>query len=308
MRPDLQAVELVAVIVAVPVDSPLVLTLGAPTGVPRLPAGPLQAAHRSLQYGLRSWVQQQTGHQLGYVEQLYTFADRERAGAQDRVVSVSYLGLTRVQGDEPGWRGWYDLLPWEDRRDGRSDAWYSALEPLLNAWAGRAATPEISAARCRRAAMAFGFGTHVWVPDQCLARYELLWEAGLVPESLTGAARRTDAVDRIGGSRMLYDHRRILATGIDRLRAKLQYRPVVFELMPPEFTLGGLQRTVEALAGTTIHKQNFRRLVDQQHLVEETGTRSSDTGGRPAMVYRFRREVLEERQMGGTKLPLPRSR
>ena len=63
------------------------------------------------------------------------------------------------------------------------------------------------------------------------------------------------------------DHRRILATGIARLRAKIKYRPVVFELMPAEFTLLQLQRSVEALAGRLVHKQNFRRLIEQQQLV-----------------------------------------
>ena len=53
-----------------------------------------------------------------------------------------------------------------------------------------------------------------------------------------------------------------------RLRGKLKYRPVVFELMPPEFTLLELQRTVEAISGTLLHKQNFRRLVEQGGLVE----------------------------------------
>ena len=103
---------------------------------------------------------------------------------------------------------------------------------------------------------------------------------------------------------MTGDHRRILATGIARLRAKIKYRPVVFELMAPEFTLLQLQRTVEALAGRLLHKQNFRRLIEQQELVEETGAMATATGGRPAKLYRFRRDVLVEREVTGTKLPL----
>ena len=70
---------------------------------------------------------------------------------------------------------------------------------------------------------------------------------------------------------MALDHRRMLATAIGRLRGKIKYRPVVFELMPPAFTLLELQRTVEALAGVRLHKQNFRRLVEAEGLVEETG-------------------------------------
>jgi hypothetical protein len=106
---------------------------------------------------------------------------------------------------------------------------------------------------------------------------------------------------------MITDHRRILATGMARLRTKIKYRPVVFELMPPVFTLLQLQRTVEALAGRLVHKQNFRRLIEQQELVEETGQTTSETGGRPAKLFRFRQAVLMERTVAGTKLPVARA-
>jgi hypothetical protein len=56
-----------------------------------------------------------------------------------------------------------------------------------------------------------------------------------------------------------------------------------------------------------VHKPNFRRLIEQQKLVEETGDMVSDTGGRPAKAYRFRAAVREERAAVGTKLPLARS-
>ncbi len=106
---------------------------------------------------------------------------------------------------------------------------------------------------------------------------------------------------------MIGDHRRILATGIARVRAKIKYNPVVFELMPPVFTLLQLQRCVEAISGLNVHKPNFRRLIEQQQLVEETGETVSDTGGRPAKAYRFRAAVREERAAAGTKLPLARA-
>jgi hypothetical protein len=86
------------------------------------------------------------------------------------------------------------------------------------------------------------------------------------------------------------------------LRAKLKYRPVVFELMTPEFTLTELQRTVEAISGRHLHKQNFRRLVETAALVEPTGDMSTATGGRPAALFRFRREVLAERPAAGLRL------
>lgn len=157
-----------------------------------------------------------------------------------------------------------------------------------------------SGQRRRRADFDFGLNGAAWNEDLVLQRYELLYEARLVAEA------GCDLKHNFGRA-MFADHRRILATGMARLRAKIKYRPVVFELMPENFTLLQLQKTVEALAGLTLHKQNFRRLIEQQELVEETGGTESETGGRPAKLFRFRRAVLEEREFAGTKLPLSRN-
>src|SRR5438045_2196509 len=214
------SIGLSAVIVAASVQEPRVLTIRLPSrgegdgSVEALPSGPLEAEHRTLEIGLRTWVERQTSQTLGYVEQLYTFGDRDRVMGEDSpglpALVVAYLALVRGLGP---------------RADGRG----------------------------------------------------------------TGAA-------------MALDHRRILATALGRLRGKIKYRPVVFELMPPAFTLLQLQRTVEALAGVRLHKQNFRRLVEQQGLVEETGAISAATGGRPARLVRYRREVLLERPAPGLRL------
>ena len=102
---------------------------------------------------------------------------------------------------------------------------------------------------------------------------------------------------------MALDHRRILASALGRLRGKLRYRPVIFELLPGTFTLLQLQRTVEALAGVRLHKQNFRRLVEAGGLVEGTGRLEARAVGRPAELFRFRREVLRERPAPGVGLP-----
>lgn len=308
-RPELVATELVAVVVAVAGDQPRVLTRGAPGGVGALPSGPLRTEHRSLQAGTRAWVEQQTGRRLGHVEQLYTFADRERLGAHSRVISVSYLGLTQLEagGAEPGWRQWYDLFPWEDRREPSGvEQGADQIGELLREWA--AGTPALADERRARVATAFGLGGEPWAPDLCLQRYELLWEAGLVAEAARAAGRSASSVApaSLSGEAMLHDHRRILATGMARLRAAIGYRPVVFELLPPEFTLGRLQACVEAVSGTRIHTQNFRRQIQQQNLVEETGERTTATGGRPARLFRYRGGVLAERRAVGTKLPRPR--
>lgn len=301
-------VDLIAVLVAVTNDRPCVLTIRKARA---LPSGPFELGHRSLQSGLRDWVEQQTGHPLGYIEQLYTFADRDRVGHErvQRVISISYLGLTRQDQAEDApnrdWQCWYDYFPWEDHRAGQPPMLRDMLEPRLRDWAKTATSAELGQDRWQRAAIAFGFDGYGWNEELVLQRYELLYEALLVEEAQRGGPSGDPLP--IAGQAMAGDHRRILATGIARLRSKIKYRPVVFELMPPVFTLLQLQRTVEALVGRLVHKQNFRRLIEQQELVEETGETTADTGGRPAKLFRFRHAVLPERSVAGTKLPLSRA-
>ncbi len=292
--------ELIAVLVAVHEGTPRVLTLDAGAA---LPSGPLEAAHRSLQSGLREWVEHQTHHPLGYVEQLYTFGDRDRAEGSMRAISISYLALTRIdidpaKGGDAGWRGWYAYFPWEDQRNEAGVQAARTLGARVLEWAA-AAAPELREVRRQRGAIGFGLQGSPWDEELVLQRYELLYEAGLVEE-----AGWHDPAS--SGRPMLRDHRRILATGIARLRARIKYRPVVFELMPPTFTLLQLQLAFEALAGRRLHKQNFRRLIEQQNLVEETGALGDRAVGRPAKLFRFRREVLQARHVAGSKLPVTR--
>lgn len=302
------SVDLVAVVVAVTGGEPRVLTTAHGLA---LPAGPFEQGHRTLQAGLRAWVEQRTHHPLGYVEQLYTFADRDRVDPRreaSQVMSISYLALTReansTAGDQAEWRPWYHYFPWEDWRSGAPAVLEDTIEPGLRCWVGEV-TGEARWLREQRVNLTFGLGDSGWNEDLVLQRYELLFEAGLVAE----AGRQADAEAagaRPDSTAMAHDYRRILATGMARLRAKIKYRPVVFELMPPEFTLLQLQQTVEALAGRSLHKQNFRRLIEQQELVEETGRVMAGAAGRPAKLFRFRRGVMLERAIAGSKLPLAR--
>jgi len=302
------SIRLSAVIVAATVNEPRVLTvLIGREPIEALPSGPLEIEHRTLEVGLRAWVERQTSQKLGYVEQLYTFGDRDRIETGDarssRALTVAYLALAREA--RPGgavealWQSWYRYVPWEDWRDGKPAA-LAPLEERLARWADAAASETERRLRAERLGLAFAAG---WNEELVLERYELLYQAGLIEEARRGPARPPSSDDApVSGMPMAADHRRILATAIGRLRGKIKYRPVVFELMPPSFTLLQLQRTVEALSGVRLHKQNFRRLVEQQGLVEETGGISAETGGRPARLVRFRREVLLERPAPGLRL------
>ncbi len=298
-------VSLDAVIVAVTAEAPRLLAVRDEDGLDALPSGPLDPElHQTLERGLRDWVARQTGLQLGYVEQLYTFGDRfrdprERAGGP-RVISGAYLALVREQSLPPHsdavWHDWYAFLPWEDWRRGRPALIEHALAPRLHEWAGR------DRRRRERVDLTFGLDAALWDPERTLERYELLWEAGLVAEAQRERGTE-DAAGPPAGRPMALDHRRILATALGRLRGKLRYRPVVFELLPAEFTLLQIQRVVEALSGSLLHKQNFRRLVESAGLVEGTGRLEHATGGRPAELFRFRREVFRERPDPGVYFP-----
>ena len=302
------SIRLSAAIVTATVDQPRVLTVRiGREPVEALPSGPLEVEHRTLEVGLRAWVERQTSQRLGYVEQLYTFGDRDRTETGEtragRALTVAYVALVREA--RPGgaaealWQNWYRFFPWEDWRSGRPAA-LAPVEERLHLWTGQAASELDRRLREERVGLAFAAS---WNEELVLERYELLYEAGLIQERWRDLGRPMPSEDGpVFGMPMAADHRRILATAIGRLRGKIKYRPVVFELMPPAFTLLQLQRTVEALSGVRLHKQNFRRLVEQQGLVEETGGISAATGGRPARLVRFRREVLLERPAPGLRL------
>ena len=274
-----------AVIVSVANDRPRVLTVA---GAPRLPSGDfLPERDRTLELAARRLIAEQTGGMgVGYLEQLYTFGDRFRdpreVAGEPRLVSVGYLALVGIDAAAAApmdvtWRDWYEHLPWEDARTSRA-----ARDTL----ASFTASQRLDSRARERARILFGFEGAAWNDELVLERYELLYELSAVAEAGRG--------EPWSGAEMMLDHRRILATAIGRMRGKIAYRPIVFELLPPEFTLSELQRTVEALAGRPLHGPNFRRLVEDTGIVEETGHRRQ-TPGRPAKIFRFRPEALAER-------------
>lgn len=316
-------IGLSAVVVAIRDGEAVVLTVRHKAGGAEfcgLPFGPFDPqGHRTFELAMRAFVTEQTRFNLGYVEQLYTFGDKGRdapladvgvSGGADgppRVISVGYLALapaavdTHFQGSE--WRPWARFFPWEDWRQGRPPA-LQPIEAALRAWA------EGAPHRLARARLLFALDGAPWNEERVLERYELLYEAGLVQEAARDRGEtpplQDDALKAAVGEPMISDHRRILATALGRLRGKLKYRPVVFELTPEAFTLSALQRTVEAIAGVPLHKQNFRRALERAELVEGLGRLDVETGGRPAELFRFRREVLDARPVSGLSLPLLR--
>lgn len=326
------AVGLCAAVISVADARPRILVLDEAPGTAEatgqaeaaLPSAPfLPDRQRTLEEGLRAVVEAQTGLPLGHVEQLYAFADRWRDPRElsggPRMLSVGYLALVRPSArmrEGVRWHDLYDLFPWEDRRADAASPCASRFRPQLQRWCDGGDSPAVRRGRLERVAMAFGDGADS-DPAAVLERYELLYECELVAEARRDAWQRAwHAARAVGadtpmpllpcdsalGPSMILDHRRIAATALGRLRARLAHRPLLFELMPRSFTLLQLQTVAEALTGEALHKQNFRRLV-LAGLVEPTGATEVTTGGRPAALFRFRREVLRERPAPGVGLP-----
>lgn len=291
-------IELVAVVVAVIDDQPMVRIV--PDGGGKLPSARYRlGAGQSLDGSLRAGVLRETGLALGFVEQLQCVALTPSNGRTDdgeapqSRLSISYLTLAHAGEHDlsaaDGWRSWYAFFPWEDWRRGRPQILRELIEPKLRAWADfETGADEMGLTRLERACMMFGLDGASWDEERVIERYDLLAEAGFLDSNL--------------GQKLSGDQRRTLAVAVGRLRSKLKSRPVVFELMPERFTLFELQRTVEALLGPHLHKQNFRRLVEHMGLVEPTEGIKSHTGGRPAKLFRFRHSVLLERSQPGVRV------
>jgi hypothetical protein len=314
-------IGLSAVIVALREGEACVLTVrphrdaGEVPAMDGLPFGPFDPeGQRTFELALLEFVTRQTRFELGYVEQLYTFGDEGRdapladvgAGAA-RVISVGYLALAPLAVDthapDSRWSPWTRFFPWEDWRAGRPEVIDAQIAPSLARWSDR------SPGRRDRARALFALDGAEWNEERVLDRYELLYEAGLAAEAardrrmVDGFSDPSPPADLSLGDPMISDHRRILATGLARLRGKLKYRPVIFELMGENFTLSALQKAVEAVAGVSLHKQNFRRVVERTGLVEGLGRTEVGAGGRPAELFRVRRELLTARPALGLSLP-----
>jgi len=169
--------------------------------------------------------------------------------------------------------------------------------------------------RRQRVAITFGCDGRAWNEELVLQRYELLYEAGLISRGgtrqpawhLTPRAARP-APCLAPGQPMILDHRRILATGIARLRAKIKYHPVVFELMPENLYPPAAASAVSKLWRDGWCTSRISAVLSNSRTSwRKPGKPLRIPEGRPAKLFRFRREVLNQRAISGTKLPISRA-
>ncbi|MBN2617788.1 MAG: hypothetical protein JXR64_05685 [Spirochaetales bacterium] len=321
-------VDLTAVIYRIKDSEPQIMTIPSPLSLPSGAFDPEN--HRTMELGLRSWVQEQTGQKLDYVEQIYTYGNwhRNKSNRQgSRNVTVGYYALmpyVKTDMSLPGrWMNLYNFFPWEDFRSGIPGIVTDIIEPNLIKWS-KDCDPLERKDREERIRLNFGDFRN-WDMSKVLFRYEILYEAGLVSEAhrdwddwakdakyrLPISSSFIDDMNYRNLSRdlglpMAGDHRRILASMTARIRGKIPYKPIAFKLLPKEFTLLAVQHVYEGITGMQLHKQNFRRYIKQGNFVIETGDEDATGPGRPAAVYSFRSDVEAERVNVGLNLPFKR--
>lgn len=131
-----------------------------------------------------------------------------------------------------------------------------------------------------------------------VAYYALVDLAGreVKPDSDASAAAwfMVDALPELA-----FDHAKILESALERVRGKVRYAPLGFELLPARFTLTQLQQLYEVILGTRLDKRNFRRKIHAMGLLIDTGESQRGKAHRAARLYRFDRRRYRQLEREG---------
>jgi len=93
--------------------------------------------------------------------------------------------------------------------------------------------------------------------------------------------------------KLAFDHRQILDVALDRLRGKVRYQPIGFELLPEKFTLRQLQHLYEIILDRPLDKRNFRKKVLSMGIIKETNEIETDVAHRAARLFRFDKKAYD---------------
>jgi hypothetical protein len=258
------------------------------------------ARGQSVEDRLRDWASVHTTAQITQIIQVET-----RVSGGDMCVDLLALVSDRSSFMPRGasWTPIYELFPWEDWRKAEPDSLAHTLRPALMAWAAQQGAT-------RNAAFQALFPKHPaqWQVEHCGARFDMLYNAALLPESLrdrTGAAvsvRQRHA--GIYGQIMHGNDRGALANALSLLRSRVSHTPIMPHLMSGPFTLGAMQQTLEAMTGVKLHTQNFRRDLVRLGKIENTHKRGRSGASRPAGLWVWNKSASTPYPSWG--MPLPR--
>lgn len=202
-------------------------------------------------------LKEETGLDKLFLEQLYTWGDVGR-DPRTRVISTSYMALADAA-----------KLPVKARDDADAAAWFSVSYKLIETQKTTTPTGYIQE----------------YIYQLTLTSGEERAQAR-IRTSRTVEGNYTDTKREIIESQGLaFDHGKVIAYGVERLRSKITYSDIAFHLMPERFTLTQLQKVYEVILDKELLKANFRRKIAP--MVLETGSQVKDAGHRPSRLYRY---------------------
>lgn len=222
-----------------------------------LPGGFVQM-DESLEQAASRELKEETNIDNIYMEQLYTWGEVQR-DPRMRVISTSYISLvdskslTIKAADDAADAKWFTVKYklYEERKVLTSNGY--KLEKLYNLVLSAEGEKDLNAV-IRKVKELDG--------KKCKSYQEIVRSEGIA-----------------------FDHAQIIAYAIERLRTKIEYTDIAFNLMPGLFTLTELQQVYEIILGTELLKANFRRKT--AHMVIETNEYTKDAGHRPSKLFKF---------------------
>lgn len=233
-------------------DHPCIGQWALPGGFVKMNESLEEAAYRELK--------EETGIENVYLEQLYTWGDPDR-DPRTRVISTSYLSLT----DSSNLR----IRPSDDADDAR---WFTVTYRVFK---------EEKVMDGEN--MAFERYSRLTLQDEEVTLTAVLKHT---LKNFGKVSRWDTTIEDSGG--IAFDHARIIAYGIERLRNKVEYTDIAFSLMPKYFTLTELQQVYEVILDRELLKANFRRKIANR--VRETNRYKKSAGHRPSKLYTYRQE------------------
>ncbi|MCT4665742.1 MAG: NUDIX hydrolase [Flavobacteriales bacterium] len=103
---------------------------------------------------------------------------------------------------------------------------------------------------------------------------------------------------------LAFDHKDIIQVGLERLRSKIRYQPIGFELLDREFPFSDLEQLYHVILGEDIDRRNFRKKLLSYDFIKDTNKKNVNKPGRPAKIYCFDKEVYERLERSGFYLEI----